>query len=393
MFFYLLAFALLAARNNDTLGYILAVAVPAAIFLSARLLPRIFPLDQVLLSLTGFLCALGILILYSVSPEQALRQAIAYGIGMFAMIFCVYLVRSVSSWNKLVPILMLLSAGLLALPLILGREINGALNWAAFGAFSFQPSEIVKLFLIIVLAYFMSRRRFLPWLFYTAACLALLMLQKDLGTALIYYLTALLLYWASSGNLPVTLLGLAGGCATAVAGYNAFSHVQRRVTAWQNPWKHYENEGYQIVQGLMAIASGGLFGTGIGRGSPASIPNFTSDSIFAVICEQFGMIFGICVLLVYLAIIWRGVNTAVHARRGFHALLAMGSSAMLGIQTLIIIGGVLKLIPLTGVTLPFVSAGGTSLISCLCLMGFIQGAASLNEDDLDEAAELRLLER
>ena len=143
----------------------------------------------------------------------------------------------------------------------------------------------------------------------------------------------------------------------------------------------------------MAIASGGLFGVGLGLGSPTSIPVYESDFIFAVLCEQFGLIFGLCVLLMMVALVLRGAMIAMAARRSFHGLLAMGASVLLGIQTFVIIGGVLKLIPLTGVTLPFVSYGGTSLISSMCLVGFIQGVESLNEDDLQEEARLARLQK
>ena len=252
---------------------------------------------------------------------------------------------------------------------------------------------MVKLTLLLILAFFMSRRRMLPWFLFVLSCLVLLMLQKDLGTALLYFSVTLLLYWASTGNLPVTLLGLAGGGAAAFVGYQRFAHVRRRVAIWLNPWADYDNAGYQLVQGLMAIASGGLFGVGLGLGSPTSIPVYESDFIFAVLCEQFGLIFGLCVLLMMVALVLRGAMIAMAARRSFHGLLAMGASVLLGIQTFVIIGGVLKLIPLTGVTLPFVSYGGTSLISSMCLVGFIQGVESLNEDDLQEEARLARLQK
>ena len=145
---------------------------------------------------------------------------------------------------------------------------------------------------------------------------------------------------------------------------------------------YYETSGYQIVQMLMAIASGGLFGVGLGLGAPRVIPVYFTDCIFAVICEQFGIIFGVLVLVMYVILILRGSSIAVSARHSFHGLLAMGATSMLGIQTFVIIGGVLKLIPLTGVTMPFVSYGGTSMVSCMGLIGLLQGVASVNQDDL-----------
>ena len=389
--FYFSAFLLLFLRDYQWQGLALALAVPLMASLTTDVLPRLFPCDKLLLSLTNFLCALGVLVLYDTNPTYAYAQAVYYGVGLGAMVVCIYLIRLIRSWSALVWLMVPASLGLLVLPLIIGRETNGATNWFYIGGLSVQPSEIVKLSLLIIISHFMSRQRFFPWLFFAVGCLGVLMLQKDLGTALLYYGVTLLLYYASSGNLVMTGLGLAGGAGAAVAGYYMFAHVKRRVAIWINPFADYDNAGYQLVQGLMAIASGGAFGLGLGLGSPKTIPVYHTDFIFAVICEQFGLIFGLCVLLMYVALIWRGATIAMAARSSFHGLLAMGCTLMIGLQTFVIIGGVIKLIPLTGVTMPFVSYGGTSLVSSLCLIGLMQGVASLNEDDLEEDTRLALL--
>lgn len=391
MLFYFCAFLLIACKDFAWQGFALALAVPAMIWVGTNFLPKLFPSDRLLLSLTNFLCALGVLVLYSTEPDYAYHQAMYYGVGILAMIVCVWIVRLVRSWRIPVLLLIPLSLALLVLPLVIGRETNGAKNWFYVAGISVQPSEIVKLSLLIIVSYYMSRHRMLPWLFFAVSCLGVLMLQKDLGTALMYYGTTLMLFYASSGNLFLTGLGLAGGAGAAVMGYKMFAHVKKRVAIWLNPWSDYENSGFQIVQSLMAIASGGLFGVGLGLGSPKTIPVYYTDFIFAVICEQFGLIFGLCVLLMYVAIIWRGATTAMAARTSFHGLLAMGCTVMLGLQTFVIIGGVIKMIPLTGVTMPFVSYGGTSLVSSLCLVGLLQGVASLNDDDLKEDTRLAML--
>ena len=382
------AFFLLFLRDFKWQGLALAFAVPMANVLTTNLLPRLFPSDKLLLSLTNFLCALGILVLYDTNPTYAYSQAVYYFIGLLAMVVCIYLIRLLKSFRLLIWPMMLLSLALLALPLVIGKETFGAKNWFYVGGISVQPSEIVKLVLVIVLARFMADRRMLPWLVFSVGCLGVLMLQKDLGTALLYFFTTIFLFYASTGNLALTGLGLAGGAGAAVTGYKMFAHVKRRVAIWQNPWSDYDNAGYQIIHSLMAIASGGLFGVGLGLGSPRTIPVYHTDFIFSVICEQFGLIFGCCVLLMYVAIIWRGAAIAMETRTSFHGLLAMGVTTLLGLQTFVIIGGVVKLIPLTGVTMPFVSYGGTSLISCLCLIGLLQGVASLNEDNLREDMHL-----
>ena len=393
MSFFFLAFLLLAVRDGAWHGYVLTLAVPVIIFLGIHLMPRLFPADRLLLSLTHFLCALGVLVLYATRPAYAYQQVISYGIGLLAMIFCIYLIRLSRSWTMMAPIMIIASLVLLALPLLFGKEINGARNWLALGTVSFQPSEVTKLSLVLILSLYLSRRKTLPWLLFVLACLALLMLQRDLGTALLYFGVTVCLFWAATGNWFFTGIGLLGGAAAATWGYHMFAHVRRRVDIWLNPWKDNQNAGYQLVQGLVAIASGGLFGVGLGLGNPTAIPVYESDFIFAVICEQFGLVFGCCVLLMYVALVWRGTTIAMAARHSFHGLLAMGCTILLGLQTLVIIGGVLKLIPLTGVTMPFVSYGGTSLIASMCLIGLIQGVESLNEDDLAEDAHLARLSR
>ena len=386
--FYFSAFLLLFLRDFKWEGLALAIAVPMLNVLTTSLLPRLFPSDKLLLSLTNFLCALGILVLYDTNPTYAYSQATYYFIGLLAMVICIYIVRLIRSFRFMIWPMMAVSLALLALPLVIGKETYGARNWFYVGGISVQPSEIVKLVLVIALARFMADRRMLPWLAFSVGCLGILMLQKDLGTALLYFFTTILLFYASTGNLALTGIGLGAGAGAAVAGYHMFAHVKRRVAIWQNPWSDYDNAGYQIIHSLMAIASGGLFGVGLGLGSPRTIPVYHTDFIFAVICEQFGLVFGCCVLLMYVAIIWRGAAIAMATRMSFHGLLAMGITILLGLQTFVIIGGVLKLIPLTGVTMPFVSYGGTSLISCLCLVGLLQGVASLNEDNLKEDTRL-----
>jgi Bacterial cell division membrane protein len=394
MLFFASAFILIAIKQNpiDLTALGLALGVPLMLWIGTMVLPKIFPGDKLLLTLANFLCGVGVTVLYSVSPSRGLQQAYYYGVGICAMLIVTMVIRFIGQrWRWPVRLLWIASLGLLALPLVIGRETNGARNWFYVGGVSVQPSEIVKLSLLLVLAYFMSKRKMLPWLVFSVGCLGLLMLQKDLGTALMYYGTTLLLYYASSSNLLMTAIGLGGGVGAAVLGYQMFAHVKVRVAIWQNPWRDVEGSGYQIIQSLMAIASGGLFGVGLGLGTPTIIPVYESDMIFAVICEQFGILFGVCVLLMYVALIWRGATIARAARSRFHALLAMGCAVLLGLQTFVIVGGVIKMIPLTGVTMPFISYGGTSLVSSLCLIGMLQGVASINQDDLDEDTRLATL--
>ena len=396
MLFFFSAFLLISLNGEIRLdGFVLAAVVPLMLYIATMWMPCFFPADKLLLAIANFLCALGVLVLYvtdrGAGTSRGIQQALYYGVGILTMLICILFVRYIKRWKFLIKVVMVGAAALMVLPLAIGTEQNGATNWIVIGGTSLQPSEMVKLALLLVLGWYMSQHRFWPWFLFAGFCLFTLMLQKDLGTALIYYATTLFLFWASTGNLPLTGLGVAGGCGAAVLGYKMFAHVKKRVAIWRNPWLYYETSGYQMVQALMAIASGGLFGVGLGLGSPRVIPVYFSDAIFAVICEQFGILFGVLVLVMYVILILRGASIANAARHSFHAIIAMGATVMLGVQTFVIIGGVIKLIPLTGVTMPFVSYGGTSLVSSLCLIGLMQGVASLNEDDLEEDTRLALL--
>lgn len=387
MLFFFSAFLLISLKEKvDWQGLLLALVVPALIYAATMWLPRFLPADKLIMAIVNFLCALGVLILYSTDNgeglNRGLQQAVYYGAGLLVMLICILVVRLIKRWRVMIWIVGAGALAMIALPLVIGTEINGATNWIKLGSVSLQPSEVVKIALVLVLSYFMSRRSIIPWLGFLGVCMLILMLQKDLGTALVYFATALILYYANTGNLLVTGLGLGGAAGGAVFGYWKFAHVKRRVAAWRNPWEDYEDVGYQMAQVLIAIASGGLFGVGLGLGAPRVIPVYYTDCIFAVICEQFGILFGILTLLLYVILIVRGASVAISARRGFHALIAMGVTAMLGMQTFIIIGGVLKLIPLTGVTMPFVSYGGTSMVSCMGLIGLLQGVHSINQGDL-----------
>jgi cell division protein FtsW (lipid II flippase) len=224
----------------------------------------------------------------------------------------------------------------------------------------------------------------MPAILFAGACLALLMLQRDLGTALIYYLTTVVMFYAACGNVPLTMLGLLGGAGAAVMGYRMFAHVKARVAMWRNPWSDPLDKGYQIIQALLAVSSGGLFGVGLGQGTPEKIPMYYNDFIFAVICEQLGIVFGLLVIAAYAALIVRCVHVALRSRRSFDLLLGCGVAAMLAIQTFMIVGGIIKMIPLTGVTMPFVSYGGSSLISCMAMIGIVHGIRARAQQEIFE---------
>ncbi|MDL2318046.1 FtsW/RodA/SpoVE family cell cycle protein [Eubacteriales bacterium OttesenSCG-928-A19] len=395
MLFECTASLLLMFRGEtiDPIAGVLAIVLPFLAWLSVRLSARRLKADVLLVMIMNFLCGLGIILLYCLSPERGLRQAWIYLLGLVMFIACTMAVRMIRNWKPLCWLMMLGGVLLLLLPVAIGQETNGAKNWFSVPFFgSFQPSEIVKLCLLLVLSQFFSSLRglrgMLPGLVFAVACLGVLMLQKDLGTALMYYIITLLMYWAASSNLPITALGAAGGVGAAYLGYEMFGHVRTRVAIWQNPWSDALGKGYQLVQALTAIGSGGLLGLGLGLGKSRAIPAYSTDFIFAVLCEQFGILFGLCVVGMYVIIMLRGIAISLQARTPFHALLALGAALFIGLQAFVIIGGVIKLIPLTGITMPFVSYGGTSLVTCMGMIGLLCGVSARNDED--RAADVRL---
>ncbi|MFZ5975601.1 MAG: FtsW/RodA/SpoVE family cell cycle protein [Bacillota bacterium] len=391
--FELSAFVLLALRTQPVdLGAILFGTLMVGIFIvQYTLLNRFFPnIDRYILIIANMLAAIGMIVQYRLNPEIAYKQAGWLVIGMGAMVVALLGIWKLNIWDKR-KVTYLLSGGgilLLAAAAFLGRRTGGASNWFSILGSTFQPSEFVKLVFVAVLAAVfaqpLQKRRMLMCFGVVGAMLGLLVLQRDLGAALLYAGTFLILLYVGTNKLSllgISLLGLGGG---AYASYQLFDHVRVRIAIWQNPWAAYESQGYQIVQGLMAIASGGLLGSGLGLGIPNKIPAYHTDFIFAVICEEFGIIFGVAMIAFYVIFIVRGALIALNCKTRFDTLLAFGCTAMITLQSFIIIGGVIKLIPLTGITLPFVSYGGSSMMVCMMLVGVLQGLAVKNGEADEE---------
>ncbi len=339
-------------------------------------------IDRITLVICLFLVSAGLVMLARLDMEEALKQLVWLGIGSAVLFAAVAIIKSSRDFHGLNFIFMAASLGLLVFTFLFADAIGGAKNWVKIGPVSLQPSEISKVFFILVSAYFFAEKRnrtaSIIYAVYVGLCVIVLVLSNDLGGALLYAGTFLIMFFAGTGRTLLTFAGLGVAGAGAVASYFVIPHVKTRVLIWQDPWAYYNNKGYQIVQALMAIAAGGMFGAGLGMGYPEAIPVNTSDFIFAAICEEFGIAFGIITILLYLVFIIRGMIIAMNASRRFDALLVFGATCMLSLQCFIIIGGVIKLIPLTGITLPFVSSGGSSLIACLCLVGIIEGVAVKN---------------
>jgi cell division protein FtsW (lipid II flippase) len=398
MIFQFAAGLLLALKKSpfDAQALILSAALPISTWLISTVIVRFWPVDRAIVIMALLLCSVGILTLQDIarSPITPLTQAKYAGLGVVAMFMGAFAIRIFKHWKKFTPYLMVLCLVALLTPWVFGGWKGGARNWIQLGTFSIQPSEFMKPVFILALASgFSNRPRFvkcLPSLGFAAACCAILLSQRDLGALLLYFLTTVAMFFVATSNGLVTIAGLGMGAGSAVIAYHSFSYVQDRIAIWRDPWVDPENLGYQIVQALIAIGSGGLFGMGLGLGSPRNIPLYYSDFIFAALTEEFGLIFSVCVLVIYVLIIMRGMIAAMNARTSFHSLGAFGVVAMLGLQTMLIVGGNTKLLPLTGVTLPLISSGGSSLVSTFFTVGVLVGISSMNAQD--EARDIELIE-
>jgi cell division protein FtsW (lipid II flippase) len=273
----------------------------------------------------------------------------------------------------------------------LGYEVNGARLWVSLGPVGFQPSEFARIALIIFFAGYLAETRdllaatsrtilgvqipalkyFGPVALVWAASLGLLVFEKDLGSSLLFFAVPLLMLYAATGRIAYVLLGTVLFSVGSFLAFLLFDHVKVRVRAWLDPWAYPDTDGFQILQSIFNIADGGLLGTGLGAGFAQTIPEVETDFVFSAIASELGLLGASAVLLAFLAFVYRGTKIALLAEDDASKLLAFGLTAMFAIQTLVIVGGVTKAIPLTGITLPFVSYGGSSVVGNFILTGLL----------------------
>ncbi|MGI6173259.1 MAG: FtsW/RodA/SpoVE family cell cycle protein [Christensenellales bacterium] len=393
--FQVFAMLLLTLKTNpfDMQALLLMIAMPLCMAGALGLYSKFAPVDRAVYLLSAFLMSISLVILKDIARASVTveKQALSMLVGFFAMGFGIWIIRRLRSWEKVAKALMIPAILALFAPYAIGEWTYGAKNWIRItGTLTIQPSEFGKSYLVFMLAALFSgetsvRKSLLPMACAAAFCVALL-LERDLGALAIYFLVTCSVYYAASQNLLTTAIGLGLGAGGAVGAYHMFDYVKKRVEMFLNPWSDPEDSGYQIIQALIAIGYGGAFGTGLGLGYPRSVPLYSSDFVFASIGEEFGLLFAGGLLCVYILLLWRGVVIACGARRQFHALLSFGIVAMITIQAFVNVAGNTKLIPMTGLTLPLVSAGSNSVISTMLMLGMLLGVSSMNaEADVADA--------
>lgn len=339
--------------------------------------------DKFLFLISTLLCQIGIVMIYRLDTRTknfeisrfALKQMTWFTIGIALFMIILFITPKMIRISRYKYIYESFSLALLMSTLFVGREIKGSKNWIVIGSFSFQPSEIAKFFIILYLASALSKqitkRDLIESVIFMLLSIGFLVLEKDLGAALIFFGIYLIMLYIATSNAKYVGLGLLFFLFGGFISYFLFSHVRIRVQIWLDPWRYKLDKGYQLCQSLFAIASGGLFGKGLGLGYPYLIPLAINDFIFSAIAEEFGLIGASAVIILYLLLVYRGLRTALYSRNLFSQLVAVGISSMLAFQVFVVIGGVTKMIPMTGITLPFVSYGGSSMLLNFLSLGVL----------------------
>lgn len=348
-------------------------------------------LSRLLLNNIMIFIVSGLIIITRLSLDMALKHFLIIILGFTISIFIPLIVAKVKVISRLGWLYGVLGlVGLLCVS-VFGYDYRGATNWISILGFSFQPSELVKILFVLAVASLLSYstkfRHVVIVSILAAAHVLILVLQKDLGGALIFYLVYLIILYVASKKPIYFFSGLIAGIAASYIAYNMFSHVRVRVLAWKDPFSVIDNEGYQVSQSLFAMGTGGWFGMGLTQGMPNSIPIVESDFIFPAIAEEMGGLYVICLILILITSLIVSYNISSKIQGQFYKLLALGLASTLGFQGFLSIGGTIKFIPSTGVTLPFISYGGSSMISCLIMFAIIQGIFVLNQDRIEKYEE------
>ncbi|PRR80599.1 Lipid II flippase FtsW [Clostridium liquoris] len=332
--------------------------------------------DKYIFIFSSILASIGIIVLYRIETAAAIKQIIWFAIGVTIFILIVVLLPDLKRFDKYKYVYLVLTIILMAMGTLFGNETLGARNWVSIAGLSFQPSEFGKLFLVAYLASslkdYESFKDLIEPAIVVMVALGFMVLQKDLGSALIFFGISVTMLYIATSKMKYVIICFGLFAVGAFISYGLFDHVRLRFLIWKDPWPYATNKSYQIVQSLLAIASGGLTGSGLGMGYPKYVPVCTTDFIFSIICEELGILMGFAIILLYFLLFYRCMRAAIYAEDNFSRLITVGYSAMIACQVFVIVGGVINMIPLTGITLPLVSYGGSSMLSTFFALGIIQ---------------------
>jgi cell division protein FtsW (lipid II flippase) len=379
----------LPANVGPFLGVVLGLLVIAHVA-TRRLAPAA---DGTLLPLAALLNGLGYVFIARLDHKLAAFQATWTALGIAAFVGTLLVVRRTRDLERFRYTFALVGIGLLLMPLlpVIGRNINGARLWVRVGGISFQPGEFAKVTLCVFLASYLVEKRellsvgthrigpaivpdfkhFGPILLAWGFSMVVLVAERDLGSSLLFFALFIAMLWVATARGAYLIIGAGLFGLGSLFAVEAFAHVHDRVRIWLNPWPFADGKGFQTIQALFALSAGGIFGTGLALGSPQRIPAVTTDFIFAAVGEELGLLGTCAIVVAFLLMVGTGLRIALRAESPFEKLLATGLTTIIGVQAFIIIGGVTRLVPLTGITLPFVSYGGSSLLANYVLLALL----------------------
>lgn len=353
------------------------------IYISNFILGKITTGDNYIFLIVSLLLTIGVITIFRIQPETGIRQLQWAFIGVLFFYATYFVVRVVPHVERYGSLALLISVLLFLSTIVFGNTVRGARNWLSIGSIVFQPTEFIKILLMFILGSFYcnyEKYKKYPYTSYIIMAIIyffvlLLFIQRDLGTAVLFMAMYIAIQFVYDPDIKAFFVNLALLALGSVMGYFLFGHVRTRIDIWLDPWSYVYGVGRQIVQALFAIAEGGFFGAGIGFGHPELIPVAVSDFIFPVICEEMGLFAGFAIILLYILLIYRGIKIALEQEYKFYRMLAISATVLISVQAFLNIGGVTKLIPMTGITLPFMSYGGSSILSSFIALGILQVAS------------------
>ncbi len=325
-----------------------------------------------------FLSGVGITVIGSIKPDDAFKQLLMLIAGVIGFIVLVFLMGDVDLCMRLRLPVAVAAILLLIVNIAIAKVTHGARNWITIFGVTFQPSEFVKVAFIFVgaatLEKIQTSKNLYAFIAFSLVCVGALIVIKDFGTALIFFVTFLIIAFMNSGDIKTIFLALASAAMGGFIVIKYKSYVTARFSVYRHVWEHYNDSGYQQTRVLVGLASGGLLGLGIGAGTTRGVWARTTDLIFGVICEEWGFLFGLLLVLSFVAIAVSALVNSIAARSTFYSIAAVAAAGLLLFQTALNIFGITDVLPLTGVTLPFVSQGGSSMISCWAVLAFIKAS-------------------
>ena len=390
----ILAYGVMYLRTED-IRLPLFAAVQIVFFVAYILLYRVFYpyVSRILVNNVCIFLSIGLFMLSRLSFEKAERQFVIVVVSAVFTWIIPFIMDRVWQLVKIPWVYGILGLVLLGVVCLVGNTSFGAQLSIEIAGVTMQPSEFVKLSFVFFVASMLYQstewKQVVKVTVMAALHVLILVLSKDLGSAFIFFVTYLFMLFVATSNWLYLTAGSLSGCLAGVAAYGLFQHVRVRVMAWRDPWSDIENKGYQVAQSLFAIGTGSWFGMGLYQGMPKKIPVVEKDFIFAAISEEMGGVFALCLIMVCVSCFFMIMNVAMKLRDNFYRLAAVGLGTLYALQIFLTIGGVIKFIPSTGVTLPLVSYGGSSLLSTLIVFGIIQGLYILREDEDEEIESQR----